>query len=210
MRWNEEILEITVRRTFHRQVGAAQRPRRASISWWCSMGPCPLLRCFKSLGWPWMIPWVIHWENDFLMGENDWKWQEFFKKSWKTHRFLEICSHPSKWQDFFKSLGWLQWMNLKFGSLDGEESIENEETSGLISPIYVILWTNIITQYHKTSGEESDILRYKTSNIICACVWKWDISSTLLPLNYRDIADILILNILLNLKFGLLYFQKKP
>ena len=61
-------------------------------------------------------------------------------------------------------------MNLKFGSLDGEESIENEETSGLISPIYVILWTNIITQYHKTSGEESDILRYKTSNIICACV----------------------------------------
>lgn len=145
MRWNEEILEITVRRTFHRQVGAAQRPRRASISWWCSMGPCPLLRCFKSLGWPWMIPWVIHWENDFLMGENYGKWQEFFKKSWKTHRFLEICSHPSKWQDFFKSLGWLQWMNLKFGSLDGEESIENEETFGLISPIYVILWINIIT-----------------------------------------------------------------
>jgi hypothetical protein len=56
----------------------------------------------------------------------------------------------------------------------------------------VILWINIITQSHKTSGEESDILQYKTSNIIGDCVWKWDISSTLLPLNYRDIADILI------------------
>ena len=101
----------------------------------------------------------------------EWESSSTSTNSWKTiFDFLEICSHPSKWPDFFKSLGWLQWVNLKSGSLDGEETIENEERSGLISPIDVIRWIIIITQSHKRSAEESDILRYKTSKISIATV----------------------------------------